>query len=229
MSEKNKYLYEVENLNFSYETKGGQLVPALRGVNINIESGKFLCFVGPSGSGKTTLLNILGLIEEIQEGKVLFGYKNFSTLSEKEKCYIRKYEIGFVFQNFHLFPVLTAKENVEFFLSKQKLTASEREERVGNALKMVGIWDQRNQRPLEMSGGQCQRVAIARALAKNPSIILADEPTASLDQKTGSEIMEILLKINNTDKTTIILVSHDPMVHRFSKNIYTMKDGAICK
>lgn len=201
------------------------MVPALKNVSLTIDRGSFICLKGPSGSGKTTLLNILGLIEPIQKGDVLLNGQSFANLTESEKNGIRRERIGFIFQSFHLFPVLSARENVEYFLIKQGIQTGERKRRVEAALRDVGLLDHGKKRPLEMSGGQRQRVAIARAIAKQPEVILADEPTASLDQNTGRDIMEIFLKLNQERGTTIIVSSHDPMVQSFTPKHISLRDG----
>jgi ABC-type lipoprotein export system ATPase subunit len=170
---------------------------------------------------------LLGLIEEVQQGDICFFGKSFALLNEAERAYLRRFEIGFVFQNFHLIPVLSAYENVEYFLTKQGLPLAERRERTEACLNQVGLWEHRRKRPGEMSGGQRQRVAIARALAKQPKVIIADEPTASLDQKTGAEIMEIFGKLAQSSGVSMILTSHDPMVHRFCSEVVRVVDGRI--
>lgn len=219
-------LYSVKDLRFSYRL-GKQSVKALRGVSLEISRGKMVCLMGPSGSGKTTFLNVLGLVEPLKEGDVTLDGQSLRSLNEAERNRVRKFKIGFVFQAFHLFPVLSAEENVEYFLSRQKLSRGERRSRVEEALLAVDLWDQRKQKPLELSGGQRQRVAIARAIAKRPEVILADEPTASLDQSTGKQIVEILLRLNEAQKVTIILSSHDPMVQSFVHERVQLRDGLI--
>ena len=219
-------MYEIENVSFRYQL-GNQTVQALQQVSLSIPKGQFVCLAGPSGSGKSTLLNLLGLIEPVQEGRLRLDGKDLAALSEKEKNRIRRFEVGFVFQHFHLFPVLAADENIEYFLSRQGVGRAERVKRVRAALEAVGIWEQRRKKPLEMSGGQRQRVAIARALVKSPKVIIADEPTASLDQRTGNEIMEILGKLCREQKTTVVAASHDPMVIGFAERVVRMKDGLI--
>src|SRR5579872_3578824 len=200
-------LYRVEELSFSYSL-GKQKVEAIRGLSLEIPESSLVAISGPSGSGKSTLLNILGLIEPVQEGKVLFQNEDIRQISEKRKNHLRKFEIGFIFQQFHLIPVLTAEENVRYFLNRQKLPKAEIEGRIADSLHAVGLWEHRNKRPSELSGGQKQRVAIARAVAKSPSVIIGDEPTASLDQKTGSEIMELLSGLVVSRKTSVILTTH---------------------
>jgi len=225
--EKNNNLYEIKNLNFSYRL-GKQFVKALDGINLEIEKKAFMCLAGPSGSGKTTLLSILGLIEPVQEGAVFFETRNFFDLKEEQKNFIRRFKIGFIFQDYLLFDVLSVQENVEFFLTRQGVDKKSRKERVEEALTSVGIWEHRQKRPNEISGGQRQRVAIARAFAKKPEVIIADEPTASLDQKTGREIMEILMSLNEKKGASIIMASHDHMVFEYAKTKLNLKDGQIC-
>lgn len=219
-------LYELEDVRFRYPL-GKHTVEALRGVSLTVPNGALLCLRGPSGSGKTTLLNLLGLIEPMQEGIVRFEGKSIAGLSEGDRNRLRRFDIGYVFQQFHLIPVLSAEENIEFFLRRFDLSRAERRERVEGALKAVELWDQRRQRPLEMSGGQRQRVAIARALAKKPRVILADEPTASLDQATGRTILELLLKLHADSLVTVIVSSHDPMVHELIPNQVALRDGVL--
>ncbi|HEY2510820.1 MAG TPA: ABC transporter ATP-binding protein [Polyangiaceae bacterium] len=219
-------LYELEDVRFQY-TLGKVRVDALRGVSLTIAKGDVLCLTGPSGSGKTTLLNLLGLIEPLQGGTIRFEGKALSQLDERAKNKLRRFDIGYVFQQFHLIPVLSAEENVEFFLRRHPLSASERRARVEQALRAVQLWEQRRQRPLEMSGGQRQRVAIARALAKQPRVILADEPTASLDQETGRSILELLLKLQAESNVTVVVSSHDPMVHTHIPSRLVLRDGAV--
>lgn len=221
-----RHLYSVKNLRFQY-TLGKSLVSALDGVSFDLPAGALACLSGPSGSGKSTLLNLLGLIEEIQEGDVVFEGRSYKSLSEGEKAQVRKFDYGFVFQSFHLFPVLSAEENVEFFLARQGLPRTERLRRSKEALESLGIWEHRKKRPLEMSGGQRQRVAIARALAKKPKVILADEPTASLDQNTGSALMESLKKLNREQGVAMLVCSHDPMVQAACPLKLALRDGKL--
>ncbi|MEO5666840.1 MAG: ABC transporter ATP-binding protein, partial [Bdellovibrionota bacterium] len=179
------------------------------------------------GSGKSTLLNLLGLIESPQEGRLrLFG-QDVALLSERDKNAIRRHKIGFIFQSFHLFNVLSAEENVEYFLHRQGVETSERKSRVEEALRAVGLWDHRKKRPLQMSGGQRQRVAIARAIAKRSEILIADEPTASLDQNTGREIMDLLAHLNKERGTTVVVSSHDPMVLSYIPKVIRLVDGRL--
>lgn len=219
-------LYRCNSLFFKYHL-GGQWVHAVNGVSLEVQKGDFVCLTGPSGSGKSTLLNLLGLIEPVQEGEIHFDGISLASLAEREKNSLRRFRLGFVFQTFNLLEVLNAEENVEYFLVQQGLPLKERKARVERALKNVELWEHRHKRPNEMSGGQRQRVAIARSLAKNPDVILADEPTASLDQKTGSETMRIFKKLNDSENVTIITASHDPMVFDYAKRIVKMVDGRL--
>jgi ABC-type lipoprotein export system ATPase subunit len=168
------------------------------------------------------------LIEPIQKGDVRFAGKSYQGLTEAEKNTIRRHQIGFIFQSFQLFPVLTAEENVEYFLARQGIARTDRKARVEEALKAVGLWEKhRTKKPLEMSGGQRQRVAVARAIAKKPEVIIADEPTASLDQKTGRELMELFTDLNRTIGATFIVSSHDPMVREFLPRQIRLIDGQL--
>ncbi len=219
-------LYAGNGITFNYQL-GTQTVPALNGVEVSLERGGFYCLAGPSGSGKTTLLNLLGLIENLQTGKLLFDGTDLSEISETEKNQIRRFRIGYVFQSFNLFPVLRAEENIEYFLHRQGVAAAERKQRVADALNATGLWEHRHKRPAEMSGGQRQRVAIARALAKKPALIIGDEPTASLDQETGKGIIDTLVALNRSSGVTVILSSHDPMVQARSQHVINLRDGRI--
>lgn len=215
------------DVSFSYAL-GRQQIPALRGVSLAINKAEFVCFTGPSGSGKSTLLNILGLIEAVQGGEVLFEGRNLAQLSERERNALRRYKLGFVFQSFHLIEVLSAAENVGFFLARQGIARAERDKRVEESLRAVGLWDYRHQRPGELSGGQRQRVAVARALAKRPDIVIADEPTASLDQDNGRQVMQLLRQMSEERGVTVLVSSHDPMVQSFATRQYRLMDGKLC-
>jgi len=220
-------LYRIRGVRFSYAF-GRLRTQALDRIDADIGKGEFICFSGPSGSGKTTLLNLLGLIEKLQDGFIEFDARPFAALTEKEKNRLRRYRIGFVFQNFQLFPVLRSDENVEYFLARQGLPRAERRQRVRDALDSVGLWEIRGKKPMEMSGGQRQRVAIARALAKHPDVIIADEPTACLDQATGRGVMEVFQRFCRERAVTVIASSHDPMVQKFAHRQLHLVDGRLC-
>lgn len=228
MKHGNRFLYEIEDLVFSYDL-GKEKVEVLRGLTLQIPSSSLVTISGPSGSGKSTLLNVLGLIEPIQQGNVRFQDENIGIMDEKKKNQLRKHHIGFIFQQFHLIPVLTAEENVKYFLTRQGLSEKEMRERVEESLTAVGLWAHRKKKPSELSGGQKQRVAIARAIAKRPDVIIGDEPTASLDRKTGEEIMEILTSMVKTRKSSIILTTHDAMVLSYSEINFHLHDGELAE
>ena len=226
MENKEEFLYQVKDLFFSYSL-GKQKIEAIRGLTLDIPASSLITISGPSGSGKSTLLNILGLIEPVQNGKVLFKNEDITLIDEKRKNQIRKFQVGFIFQQFHLIPVLSAEENVRYFLTRQKLSKKQINERTEESLHAVGLWEHRMKKPSELSGGQKQRVAIARAIAKYPDVIIGDEPTASLDQKTGHEIMEILAGLVETRKSSVILTTHDAMVQSFSNKNFHIQDGRL--
>lgn len=225
---KNKLLFSLNKVSFSYQL-GTQKIPALTSLTLDIPGNSLITISGPSGSGKSTLLNLLGMIEPLQEGEILFLDETFSTMSSKRKNEIRKFNIGFIFQQFHLIPVLSAEENIEYFLKRQGLSPKEIQRRTQEALQAVDLWKHRKKKPSELSGGQKQRVAIARALAKKPSVIIGDEPTASLDQKTGRGIMELFADLVKQEKLSVILTTHDPMVQTFSNHNFHFQDGQLIK
>lgn len=218
------HVFEGRGVSLWYQL-GDVRVPALSDLNFEIQVGQFTCLAGPSGSGKSTLLNLLGLIEPLQHGDLSYSGRMVSRLTEKQLNHIRRHEIGFVFQSFYLIDVLTAEENVEFFLARQGVPSKERVERARTALEWVGLADHRYKRPQQMSGGQRQRVAIARALAKRPQVILADEPTANLDSKTGSEILSLLVNVCRDYKHTVVMASHDPQAITIADRVLRLSDG----
>ena len=219
-------MFTLKNLSFSYFLEKAEF-KALQNVSLDIAQGDFVTLAGPSGSGKSTLLSLLGLIENPPARSIFYNGEDLSVLSEERKNHLRRFEFGFIFQHFYLFPVLTAFENVEYFLVKQGIPTDIRKERVDWALETVGLSQFKHKRPSELSGGQRQRVANARALAKKPKVIIADEPTASLDSKTGQSILEYLLTINREANVGIIMASHDPMVLSLSPRIVRLHDGQL--
>ncbi|PID69510.1 MAG: macrolide ABC transporter ATP-binding protein [Flavobacteriales bacterium] len=202
-------------------------VHALRGVNLKIEEGEFTAIVGPSGSGKTTLLNIIGGLDRQTEGTILVDGVDIQQLSDNKLIDFRKNKIGFVFQSYNLIPVFTAAENIGFIMLLQKKSQAEIDKRVQNLLEAVGITEQKDKRPNQMSGGQQQRVAVARALASKPKFVLADEPTANLDSKSTSGLLEIMENLNKTEGTTFIFSTHDQRVIDRAHRIVTLEDGKI--
>ncbi len=208
---------------------GKVLYPALRGISITIEDGEFAAIAGPSGSGKTTLLNIIGCLDEPTKGEVILNGVNIKELSSREKAHLRREEIGFVFQTFNLIPVLTAYENVEMALLLLDESPGKKKKRVISMLEEVGLGEFINRKPNEMSGGQQQRVAISRALVKNPSLVLADEPTANLDSTTATEILTLMKELNEKLKTTFIFSTHDWLVMDFAERVINLRDGKVAE
>ncbi|HXX29402.1 MAG TPA: ABC transporter ATP-binding protein [Myxococcaceae bacterium] len=207
---------------------GKTVVPALRGVSLDVHPGEFLSIAGPSGSGKTTLLNLIGCVDVATRGTVVVTGKNTAELSERELTSLRLHTIGFIFQSFNLVPVLSVFQNVEFPLLLQgKLPARERRVRVLALLEAVGLATHAGHRPSELSGGQRQRVAVARALVGNPQIVLADEPTANLDSVTGEHIIDLMKELNERDGTTFIFSTHDAKVMSHANAVVRLEDGRI--
>lgn len=200
---------------------------ALRGVNLSIEIGEFTALVGPSGSGKTTLLQLIGCLDQPSTGKIFINGKDVSNLNRNQRADMRRGTIGFVFQFFALIPTLSAYENVELPLLLAGQGAANRHDRVTKLLEAVGLSDRANNRPDQLSGGQQQRVAIARALATEPSLILADEPTANLDTANGEQVMEIMTRLNQETGVTFVFATHDPRVIKYAKRVVTLRDGLI--
>jgi putative ABC transport system ATP-binding protein len=202
-------------------------VHAVNSVTLNFDEAEFVAIVGPSGSGKTTLLNLLGGLDLPTSGQILVDGVDLSKLKSSALIDFRMKNIGFVFQSYNLIPVLTAKENVEFIMSLQKWAKKEREERTFELLKAVGLGDRANSRPAKLSGGQQQRIAVARALASRPKFVLADEPTANLDSKSASTLLEIMEKLNHEEKITFIFSTHDPRVVKMAHRVITLEDGKV--
>lgn len=202
-------------------------VYAVNNVHLHIEEGEFIALVGPSGSGKTTLLNIIGGLDYPSKGKVIIGGVDITSLSENKLIDFRLHNIGFVFQAFNLIPVLTARENVELVMLMQNKDKKEREKTSVDLLTSVGLSDRLNSRPSELSGGQQQRVAVARALASKPRFILADEPTANLDSKSATNLLDIMAQLNKEENMTFVFSTHDPRVIEKARRVITLVDGKI--
>ncbi len=199
----------------------------LKGINLEILSGSFVAIMGASGSGKSTLMYIVGCLDVPTKGKIFLGGKDISRLSENQLALIRGRKIGFVFQQFNLLPNLNALENVMLPMIFQGAKDTKRRERAKKLLASVNLENRIHHRPGELSGGEKQRIAIARALANDPEIIVADEPTGNLDSTTGKLIMEILTDLHKKEKKTIIVVTHDPNIAGYSKQVVHIKDGQI--
>lgn len=221
-------LLELEGVRKDYR-QGRLTVPALRGIDLEVESGEFMAIAGPSGSGKTTLLNLVGCLDTPTEGVIRLDGVELAKLSKAQLADIRRRRIGFVFQSYNLIPVLTAYENVEFSLALLGKNSSNVKDRVMRILEDVGLSGLENRRPGDLSGGQQQRVAIARALVKEPDLVLADEPTANLDSETGKAIIELMLEMNQKKGTTFIFSTHDPMVMNYARRLVTVRDGRIAE
>lgn len=203
-------------------------VHALRGIDLEIESGEFVCIAGPSGSGKTTILNLIGCIDVPTSGEVYVDGDLINKMKDKELTKIRLNKIGFIFQTFNLIPVLNVYENIEFpLLLKGNMSKREREKIVMKFIEEVGLKDRIKNKPAELSGGQRQRVAIARALVTNPKIVLADEPTANLDSETGQKIIDLMKEINKIEGTTFVFSTHDPDIMSHANRVIKVHDGKI--
>jgi putative ABC transport system ATP-binding protein len=205
---------------------GKRELRVLQGVNLRVNRGEMVAIMGPSGSGKTTLLNMIGLLDRPTSGSYLLEEKEVSRLSGGEQARIRGQKIGFIFQTFNLLPYLSALGNVEL---GQKYAGRIDSKVAKEALAKVGLEDRMKHRPNEMSGGEQQRVAVARALAKNPPIILADEPTGNLDSKSGKEVMSILSSLHLEKNITVVMITHDPNVAHYCQRIIYIQDGQIIK
>ncbi|MCH7675117.1 ABC transporter ATP-binding protein [candidate division KSB1 bacterium] len=218
-------LINIKSLEKIYKL-GTVEVPALRGIDLGIDSNEYVAIMGPSGSGKSTLMNIIGCLDTPTAGLYDFGGEDVSQMNDDQLASIRNKKIGFVFQTFNLLPRATALHNVELPLIYAGVPSSQRKDLARTALESVGLGDRVDHKPNELSGGQRQRVAIARALVNNPSIILADEPTGNLDTKTGEEIMEIVQSLYEQGNT-VILVTHEAYIAEHANRIIRLRDGLI--
>jgi len=220
-------LITASHLSKTYRT-GDVDVPALRGVDFTIEAGAFVAFVGPSGSGKTTLLNMIGCLDRPSSGTLQVLDTDIASLDRSAAAAFRGANIGFIFQDFNLIPVLSAYENIEYpLLMVQDWPVAKRRERVMALLESVGMRDQADKRPDQLSGGQKQRVAVARALATQPKLVLADEPTANLDHDTAYRILELMKKMRDEFGTTFIFSTHDPKIMGEAEATFTLEDGRL--
>lgn len=216
----------VEDLHKTY-IAGKVQTPALRGLEMEVEEGEFTAVVGPSGSGKTTLINMIGGLDVPDSGQVILDGNVISNLSQKNLSDIRLNKIGFVFQAYNLIPVLTALENVEYVMLLQGVDKQKRRDISIDILTELGLKDMVHKRPNELSGGQQQRVAVARAIASEPKVVLADEPTANLDSKTGGMLMDMMRKLNKEKGITFIFSTHDELVMERARRVVTIQDGKV--
>ena len=218
----------VECIDVKKSYRQGEIeVHALRDVSLVIEKGEFTAVAGPSGSGKTTLLNLVGGLDAPDAGSIEVDGNAFDQMSPSRLANLRLHKIGFVFQAYNLIPVLSAAENVEFVMLLQGVSARERQQRAKEILDDVGLADKYDRRPAELSGGQQQRVAVARAIVSNPSIVLADEPTANLDSETGNGLLEMMKRMNEGKNVTFIFSTHDKMVMDYARRLVLLRDGRL--
>jgi putative ABC transport system ATP-binding protein len=219
-------IVQCEHVSKTYQ-QGKIQVQALNDVSLTVEQGGFVALSGPSGSGKTTMLNIIGGLDLADSGRVVVDGNSFEQMNQSQLAEMRLNKVGFVFQAYNLIPVLSAVENVEFVMLLQGVPADERRERARKILDEVGLEGKYDRRPRELSGGQQQRVAVARAIVSNPAIVLADEPTANLDSKTGKGLLEMMREMNQTRGVTFIFSTHDDMVMDFARRLVIIRDGQV--
>jgi putative ABC transport system ATP-binding protein len=226
MSDNNNAAVKLTDLTRIYH-QGQVQVHALRGISMTIEKGEFTAVCGPSGSGKTTLLNLIGALDRPTSGSILLNGTDLSQLNRKQRSMVRRDRIGFVFQAYNLMPVLTAYENAELVLWAQGIDIEKRRARVMPLLAEVGLEGMEDRMPSELSGGQQQRVAIARAIAAEPSIVLADEPTANVDSETADRLLGLMERLNREHGVTFLFSTHDPKVMERARRLVRLVDGAV--
>ena len=219
-------IIEIKNLSKTYNPKTIP-VHAVNQVNLTFKEGEFTAIVGASGSGKTTLLNMIGGIDNPTDGEVWIASNNLTRMSETQKTKFRRDHIGFVFQSYNLLPVLTAMENVEFIMEMQERPSKERHSRSKELLSAIGLGDRLHSRPGKLSGGQQQRVAVARALAHKPKFVIADEPTANLDSKSTTDLLDIMVRLNEQEGVTFIFSTHDQRVVERARRVIVFEDGSV--
>src|ERR687893_2292534 len=206
---------------------GGLRVKALRGVDLSIRRGEMVAIMGPSGSGKTTLLNVLSGLDDLSDGEVRIDGESIKSMSDRRRTRFRAQKMGFIFQSYNLIPVLSAIDNIELPLLVAGRKPKKARQWAQDALEMVGLADQAKKRPAEMSGGQQQRITVARSLVNNPAIVWADEPTGALDSETSKGIMDLLVRMNESQQQAFVLVTHDPAVAARAHRTIRMRDGRI--
>ena len=221
-----KSFIEAHNLTKEYQ-KGKQIIKPLENLSLSVEKGDYVALMGPSGSGKTTLLNLIAGVDTPTSGTLRIGSSQLDQMTREQLTKWRSKHLGYIFQLYHLMPVLTAYENVELPLLIHSISKKERQEKVEKVLELVGLLDRRLHRPKELSGGQEQRVAIARALVTNPNLIVADEPTGDLDRKSADEILGILQSLSKIHNKTIVMVTHDPKAAESASKIFDLEKGNI--
>lgn len=219
-------IVQVSGLSKSF-TRGSETIKVLDNLNLEVPRGQFMALMGPSGSGKTTLLNLIAGLDSPTAGSIVVGEKDIAKMSEAELARWRTRHVGFVFQFYHLLPVLSAYENVELPLLLLPLSASDRKRQVLTALDLVGLTGRMNHRPGQLSGGQQQRVGIARAMVTDPTLIVADEPTGDLDSKSAEEILNLLVELKKSLEKTIIMVTHDPKAALYAERVLHLEKGRL--
>lgn len=210
-----------------YYKSGEQTINALKNVNIEIKESTLTILRGRSGAGKTTLINILGAIDRPNAGEVYFNNAELSSLTDKERDEVRRINYGFVFQSIALIPNMTAYENIEFELLLSNYPANERDSRIKDCLKLVGLSNRAVHFPSQLSGGEAQRIAIARSIAHKPKVIFADEPTGALDTKMGLQVVNVFKSLVQNEKLTVVMTTHDPNMMEIADYVYTLQDGEI--
>jgi putative ABC transport system ATP-binding protein len=219
-------IVECNDVRKTYQ-QGKMDVQALKGVSLAIDKGGFVALAGPSGSGKTTMLNMIGGLDLADSGRIVVDGNEFDKMNQSQLADMRLHNVGFVFQSYNLIPVLSAIENVEYVMLLQGVSPNVRRDRAQKILDEVGLEGMYDRRPAELSGGQQQRVAVARAIVSDPSIVLADEPTANLDSVTGMGLLEIMKQMNEKKKVTFIFSTHDDMVMEYARRIVYLRDGLV--
>jgi putative ABC transport system ATP-binding protein len=219
-------IVECKGISKSYQ-QGKLTVQALADIDLSVATGGFIALAGPSGSGKTTLLNLIGGLDSSDSGAIEVGGQAYGALNSAQMADLRLHKIGFIFQAYNLIPVLSALENVEYVMLLQGVPTLERRRRAREMLAVVGLEGLENRRPAELSGGQQQRVAVARAIVSNPAIVLADEPTANLDSKTGESLLTLMGQMNRERQVTFIFSTHDEMVMAYARRIVHIRDGRV--
>ena len=217
---------DARDVHKTYEGNGVP-VQAVNGISLHVEKGEFTAVIGPSGCGKTTLLNMVGGLDSVTSGEILIGGTRIDSMSVRALTDFRLQRIGFVFQAYNLIPVLTARENIEFIMELQGVSAAERGDRSKALLENVGIADRADSRPSQLSGGQQQRVAVARALASEPEFVLADEPTANLDSRATGDLLDMMLEMNQASGVTFVFATHDQRVIDRARRVVALDDGKI--
>ena len=226
MNQATSSVVEMHGVHKTYRL-GQHVIPALRGIDLRVQPGELLALTGPSGSGKSTILNLCGLIDTPDSGDIILGGKVVNDLNEVQRTLLRRDALGFVFQNFNLVPVMTAAENVDYPLFIAGVPAAERRSRVAAQLEAVGLLEHAGHRPDALSGGQRQRVAVARALVKRPRLVIADEPTASLDSHTADQVLELMRELGHAEGAAFVIATHDSRLSSRCDRVLALLDGRL--